>query len=89
MAMGKSDMGLNLFWRVKFASIANTVLTLAKNKLKMIPEGLNFHRYPKSESNRIRTLCEMKRVKAHLQTAEGILESLKTGTFCTDVAKNK
>ena len=48
-----------------------------------------FFRYVKSESDRLHALSEAKRVKAHLQCAEGILESLKMGTFSTELGKNK
>lgn len=45
--------------------------------------------YIKSETDRVKALLEMKKLKSQKQTAQGILESLKTGTFSVDHVKNK
>ncbi|XP_060551458.1 HAUS augmin-like complex subunit 3 [Ruditapes philippinarum] len=45
--------------------------------------------YIKSETDRVKSLLEMKKLKSQKQSAQGILESLKTGTFSTDHGKNK
>lgn len=46
-------------------------------------------RYIKGETDRIKALCEMKRLRGQHEAAKGILESLKTATFSTDTARNK
>lgn len=45
--------------------------------------------YIKGETDRVKALLEMRRLKSQLQSTKGILESLKTGTFSTDLSKNK
>ncbi|XP_053393932.1 HAUS augmin-like complex subunit 3 [Mercenaria mercenaria] len=45
--------------------------------------------YVKSETDRVKAQLEMKKLKSQKQSAQEILESLKTGTFSTDHGKNK
>ncbi|KAL4226899.1 HAUS augmin-like complex subunit 3 [Mactra antiquata] len=47
------------------------------------------HLYPTSETERVKSLLEMKRLKNEVQTAKQILDSLKTGTFSKETLKNK
>lgn len=46
-------------------------------------------RYIKSETDRVKSLLEMKKLKSQKQSAQSILESLKADTFSMDQGKNK